>query len=288
MPYIPGAALGGRRVDLGSAAFGAVDGAGVAWHILGMDGWDGPDQQAEYTAREADHGAWASPVYLRQRPITLTGKLEAPSLALLDTAIEQLIEASSLEDTILTVYESTPKQATVRRSGPTLVRPITDRIAEYSVLVTAADPRRYSTILQSQSAALPSATGGLTLPLTLPLTITAATASGTITLVNEGSFATRPILSVTGPCTGGFTIGATRPDGTSTLQTYSDDLGADDVLVLDSDARTATLNDQVSRRRYLSGTWPEIPARSSITFNWTCPNYSADALLSGTCRSAWM
>lgn len=275
-------------MDLGYVAFGAVDGSGVAWHILGMEGWDGPDQQAEYTAREADHGSWASPVYLRQRPITLAGKLEAPSLALLDTAIEQLIEAASLTDTLLTVYESTPKQATVRRSGPPLVRYITDLVAEYSLLVTAADPRRYSTILQSQSAALPSATGGLTLPLTLPLTITAATASGSITLVNSGSFATRPVLTVTGPCVGGFTIGATRPDGTSTLQTYSDDLGPDDVLVLDSDARTATLNDQVSRRRYLSGTWPEIPARSSIAFSWTCPTYSADALLAGTCRSAWM
>lgn len=290
MGYIPGQVLGGRTVTLGSLTLGQVDAAGVAWTVGadGLQGWDGTDVRTQYTDREADHGAWAGPTYLTARPITLAGTITAPDLPSLDTAIDQLQAAASLTDTLLVVAESVPKQALVRRSGKPLVRLVTDRVAVYSLLLTAADPRRYSTVLQSQSAALPSTSGGLTLPITLPLTITATTASGAITLTNDGSIATRPVLTITGPTVGGFTIVASSPSGAITQQTYSDSLGTGDVLVIDSMARTVTLNGQVSRRLYWSGTWPEIPAESSLTFQWTCPTYDPSALLTGTVRSAWL
>ncbi|MFD5509029.1 hypothetical protein ACFWIB_14800 [Streptomyces sp. NPDC127051] len=287
MPYIPGTSLGGRRVDLGSVSLGMVDAAGVAWHLTEMQGWDSPDQRAEYTPREADHGAWAAPVYLSQRPITLAGKIEAGGLAALDSAMDQLIAACALTDTTLTVYETTPKQATVRRSGPPLLRPITDRIAEYSLLVTAADPRRYSTTVLSQSTALPSVTGGLTLPITLPITISATTVAGSITLTNAGSMATRPTLTIAGPVVTP-TIVAALPGGSVTQIAYGATLQAGDVLVIDSAARTVVLNGTASRRLYFSGTWPEIPANSSVTYSWSSPVYDSSALLTGTCRSAWM
>lgn len=287
MPYIPGASLGGRRVDLGGISLGMVDAAGVAWHLQALEGWDGPDQRAEYTVREADHGAWAAPVYLNQRPITLAGKIEAADITALDAAMEQLIAACSLTDTTLTVYETTPKRATVRRSGSPLLRPITDRIAQYSLLVTAADPRRYSTTLQSQSTALPTVTGGLTLPITLPITISTTLVTGSITLSNAGSIATRPTLTITGPVVTP-TIVAALPGGAVTQISYGDTLQTGDVLVIDSAARTVVLNGTASRRLYFSGTWPEIPAASSVTYSWSSPVYNSTALLTGTCRSAWM
>ncbi|MGW6703617.1 phage distal tail protein [Streptomyces sp. NPDC054956] len=287
MPYIPGASLGGRRVDLGGISLGMVDAAGVAWHLQTLEGWDGPDQRAEYSLREADHGAWAAPVYLNQRPITLAGKIEAADITALDTAMEQLIAAGSLTDTTLTVYETTPKRATVRRSGSPLLRPITDRIAQYSLLVTAADPRRYSTTLQSQSTALPTVTGGLTLPITLPITISTTMVSGSITLSNAGSIATRPTLTITGPVVTP-TVVAALPGGAVTQIAYGATLQAGDVLVIDSAARTVVLNGTASRRLYFSGTWPEVPAGSSVTYSWSSPVYEPTALLTGTCRSAWM
>lgn len=287
MPYIPGSTLGGRRVDLGSVSLGTVDGAGVAWHLQELEGWDGSDLRAEYSLREADHGAWAAPVYLNQRPITLTGKIEAPNLSALDGAVEQLIAAAALTDTTLIVYETTPKQATVRRSGKPLLRPVTDRIAEYSLLVTAGDPRRYSTTLQSQSTALPSVTGGLTLPITMPVTISATTVAGSITLTNAGTIATRPVFTLNGPVTTPA-ISVQYPTGTVRALLYSDSLDVGDVLVIDSDAHTVVLNGTASRRLYLSGQWPEIPPGSSVTVSWTAASYDANALLTGTCRSAWM
>ncbi|MEV7358211.1 hypothetical protein [Kitasatospora sp. NPDC091276] len=288
--YTPGQLLGGRQVTLGSLQLGAVDAGGVAWTVArdGLKGWSGAAVRTQYSDREADHGAWAGPTYLGARVITLAGTIVAPSLAALDAAAEQLFAAAALSDTTLTVAESIPKQATVRRSGEVLLEYDTDRVARYSIMLTAADPRRYSTTLQSQSAGLPQTSGGITLPIILPLTITATTASGTITLANQGSISTRPVLTVTGPCTGGFTIVAARPSGVVTQQTYSDTLGPGDTLVIDAQARTVRLNGQASRRRYLSGAWPEILPQSQLTFSWSCPNFAAAALLTGTARSAWM
>jgi hypothetical protein len=289
VPYIPGSTLGGRRVDLGALALGAVDGAGIAWHLQELEGWDSPEVRAEYAPREADHGAWASPVYLSQRPITLAGKIAAPNLAALDGAIEQLIAASALTDTVMTVYESTPKQTVVRRSGKPLIRLVTDRVAEYSLLMTAGDPRRYSTVLQSQSTGLPSVTGGLTLPITLPLSISTTVTGGAFILSNEGSIATRPIFTIEGPAASPI-IACSGPDSTVMQLAYSDTLGAGDSLVIDCDAHTVVLNGTVSRRRYLSAPlgWPEILPDSTLAVQWSAVAYDPDALLTGTCRAAWM
>lgn len=287
MPYIPGSTLGGRRVDLGAVSLGAVDGAGVAWHLQELEGWDGSDMRSEYQARESDHGAWDQPVYLSHRPITLAGRIEAPDLASLDAAIEQLIAATALTDTLLTVYESIPKQAVVRRSGKPLIRPETDRIAAYSLLVTARDPRRYSTTLQSESTGLPSTTGGLTVPVTLPISLSTVITGGAFTLINDGSMATRPLFTITGPAASPVLV-CTRPDGATTQLAYSDTLGVGDVLIIDTDAHSVTLNGTVSRRRYLSGDWPEILPTSSLAVQWDAVVYDADALLTGTCRSAWL
>lgn len=287
MPYIPGTDLGGRRVDLGAIPLGGVDSAGVAWHLQGLEGWDSPDIRSVYSDREADHGAWASPVYLGKRPITLAGMIEAPDLASLDAATDQILAAVSLTDTTLVVYESTPKQSVVRRSGPTLVRPVTSTVAAYSLLVTAADPRRYSTTLQTQSTGLASITGGMSLPITLPLTITAGTASGQITLSNVGTFPTRPIFTIDGPVSDPI-ITVQYPDSTIRQLSYSDDIALGDELVIDTDAHTALLNGTVSRRKYLSGQWPEIPPGATVTVQWNASSYDVTALLTGTCRSAWI
>lgn len=287
MPYIPGTSLGGRQADLGDIALGTVDAAGTAWHLKEMEGWDGSDLRAEYSAREADHGAWAAPVYLGQRPITLTGLIEAANLAALDGAAEQLLAACALTDTTLVVYEAIPKQAVVRRSGKPLVRHVTDRIAEFSLLVTAPDPRRYSTTLQSESTGLPSTTGGLTLPIVLPISLSTVITGGGFTLINDGSIATRPTFTLEGPATNPVIV-CTRPDGVTTQLAYSDALGVGDTLVIDTDAHTATLNGTVSRRRYLSGDWPEVLPASTLVVQWDALAYDAAALLTGTCRSAWM
>jgi len=290
VPFTPGQDLGGLWADLGAIPLGRADSAGVGWALQSLDGWDGSEVRAEYTDREADHGAWASPVYLGSRPITLAGTITAPDRVTLEGALEQLRSAAALSDTTLVVYELTgSKQATVRRSGKPLMAYVTDRIATYSVLVTAADPRRYSTSLQTGTTGLPSTTGGLTYPITFPITWSATTVSGQINAVNSGSIDTRPILTIAGPVVAP-TVSALYPDGTVRQLAYSLDLASGDVLAIDTDAHTVILNGGVSRRRFMTvpGGWPTIPAGASVAYQFQSSTYNATATLTATWRSAWM
>ncbi|MFF7192037.1 hypothetical protein ACFZAR_44605 [Streptomyces sp. NPDC008222] len=287
---IPGTDLGGLRADLGSIPLGGVDANGVSWALQSLDGWDSSEMRSQYTDREADHGSWASPVYLGSRPITLAGTVTAPDRTTLEDALERLRAAASLSDTTLVVYELTQaKQAVVRRSGKPLMAYVTDRIATYSVMVTAADPRRYSTTLQSGTTGLPTTSGGLSLPATFPITFSAATVSGVINAVNVGTFETRPILTIAGPVTAP-SVAALYPDGTVKQMLYSLDLQSGDVLTIDTDAHTAMLNGNTSRRRFLTvaSGWPTIPAGSSVNYQFQSSTYNSSAMLTATWRSAWM
>lgn len=290
MGYTPGQQLGGVTVQLGSVLLGMVDGAGVAWTINsdGLQGWDSADVRTQYTDRQADHGSWAGPTYLAARVITLAGTIVAPSQGALYAAMDQLSAAVALADTLLTVNEPVARQAVVRRSGKLLLAPVTDRIATYSALLTAADPRRYSTTLQGASTGLPIPSGGLTAPVTAPVVVAPGTPSGEITLTNTGSITTLPVLTLTGPLTPPTAVLVQYPDGSVRQLVYSDALVAGDVLVLDCQARTAILNAAVSRRRYLSGPWPDVPPGATVTIQWTSAGSDPAALLTGTCRSAWM
>lgn len=287
---IPGTDLGGLRADLGTIPLGGVDAAGISWALQSLDGWDSAEVRSEFTEREADHGSWASPAYLGSRPITLAGTVTSPDRISLETALEQLRAAASLTDTTLVVYElTTPKQVTVRRSGKPLMAYVTDRIATYSVMVTAADPRRYSTTLQSGTTGLPTTSGGLTFPVTFPITWSATTVSGQINAVNSGSIDTRPVLTITGPVVAP-TVSALYPDGTVRQLIYSLDLQSGDVLTIDTDAHTVILNGTVSRRRFMTvpAGWPTIPANSQVIYQFQSSTYNATAMLTATWRSAWM
>lgn len=289
MAYTPGADIDGRQATLGTLRFGAVDSAGVAWFLQTLKGWDSPSVRSEFQDRESDHGSWASPVYFGSRPLTLTGTVEAPDRASLDTALDQLYVAAALTDTTLTVWESTPKQAVVRRSGEVLAEHVTDRTATWSVMVTAADPRRYGTTLQTGTTGLPSTTGGPTFPVTFPVTFSATTVSGQINAVNSGTLDTRPVLTITGPVVAP-TVSALYPDGSVRQLIYSQDLATGDVLVIDTDAHTVVLNGVTSRRRFMtvSGGWPTLPAGGSANYQFQSGTYNATAMLTATWRSAWM
>ncbi|MBP2583039.1 hypothetical protein J3A78_003517 [Streptomyces sp. PvR006] len=289
MSYVEGQDLGGLRADIGPVPLGSVDSAGVAWRLQELQGWDSAEVRTETRPREADHGAWASPVYLGERPITAAGVIEAADRASLDDAMERLRAAVALTDTLLVVYESTPKQTVVRRSGKTIMQYLTDRLASYSLMVTAADPRRYATVLQSGETMLPVTTGGLAPPVTPPVTIVSTSVSGVIDAPNLGTFETRPVFLIDGPVDSPRVL-AQMPDGTVRSLVYSQSIGAGEQLVIDTDAHSVILNGDVSRRRFLSTPtgWPVIPAGSQTSFQFTAASYSSGAKLTARWRSAWM
>jgi hypothetical protein len=283
--YTPGQSLGGRMANLGTLPLGQVDDQGVAWFLQKLDGWDSAEVRSESQLREADHGAWASPVYLGERPITLSGTLVAPDLATLDGAADRL-RALPLTGAVLTVMETEPKRAVVRRSGRTLIEYQTDTAATYSVLVTAEDPRLYATTETVTPLRLPSIAGGMTLPVTFPLTIDATVIAGDTVVVNDGSIETLPQIRIDGPVSQPL-VSVTGPDGTSTSLLYGGDIAAGDWLDLDCDAHTAYYNGTASRRSLVTGAWPSLPpGASNLAFR--AGAYSAAATLTVTYRSAWM
>jgi hypothetical protein len=279
-------------VSLGDIMFGAVDADGVAWRVQaedGLQGWDSPEIRAELTQRVGDHGSWADPVLLGERPITLAGLIDAPDPARLDDAMERLRDAVSLTPTPLIVYETTPKRALVRRSAKLLLTYITDTQAKFSALVTAEDPRRYEVDEQTGSTGLPSTTGGLTFPVTFPVAFSAVTVAGEIRADNVGGFETRPVLVIDGPVVAPSVI-AQYPDGSVRQLAYSQTLATGDQLVIDTDAHTVRLNGDVSRRRYLAAPagWPAIPAKGSLLIQFRASTYNANSMLTARWRSAWM
>ncbi|MFD0429420.1 hypothetical protein ACFQ60_22345 [Streptomyces zhihengii] len=180
-----------------------------------------------------------------------------------------------------------PRQAVVRRSGRPVMEYTTDRIATYSLMVTAADPRRYATEEQSDSTPLASSTGGLTLPASPPLTLAATTVSGEVAAYNAGDMATRPVLRIDGPVAAPR-IYAQYENAAVRALLYAETLGAGDSLVIDVDAKSVILNGTASRRRFLTAQWPEIPAKQTVRFQFTADVYAPGALLTVTWRSAWM
>lgn len=286
MGYTPGQGLGGMQVDLGPIPLGRVDAAGVAWSLQDLQGWDSPEIRADVQQRSADHGAWAAPVYLGERPITLAGTVTAPDWPSLDAAREQLLAAASLTDTTITVYEATPKQALARRSGKPLWAYVTNSIATYSVLMTAQDPRRYAVNQQSVQLSLPSVSGGLTFPIQFPITFPATVVVGDSQATNAGSFETRPTIRIAGPVSQPQ-VTVTAPDGTAATLLYGGDIAAGDWLTLDCDAHTVYYNGTANRRSLLTGAWPVLPpGTSGLAFR--AGAYSAAATATFTFRSAWM
>lgn len=280
-------ALAGIQVDLGQVSFNMVDDDAVIWVLETLDGWDGTDVRTTGTPREADHGSWPGPSYLAERVLTLTGSLSAPSAALLEAAAERLLAAASLTDTVLTVWETTPKQATVRRSGKPIIARQGPYDADVSLLVTAADPRRYGTTLHTAGpVGLPSITGGLAFPISFPLAFDATVTGGDLVARNPGKFPTRPLLIISGPVVQPQII-ATWPDGTLHILTYTGTLASGDVLTIDTDAHDAYLPGDVSRRRFVSGQWPELPP-GITTLSFRSPGYSSTATLAATWRPAWI
>lgn len=283
---VPGQVLGGMTASLGSLTLGVVDSLGVAWALMDMDGWDSPEVRATLTDRQSDHGSWFAPVYAGARPVTLTGTITAPDGPTLDAAMEQCVAAITYTDTVLVINESIPKQAVVRRSGKPIVKRVTDKVASYSILVTAADPRRYSTVLSVLSTALPSVSGGLTFPVTFPVAFSGTTVTGAISATNAGSMETRPVFTITGPATAPQII-TLYPDGSTRALLYSAPLAAGEQLVIDTDLHSVT-SGGASRRRWISGDWPNIPANTSLQFQFRDSPYNAATLLTASWRSAWM
>jgi hypothetical protein len=104
-----------------------------------------------------------------------------------------------------------------------------------------------------------------------------------VQVTNAGSFSTRPVFAISGPCSNPTITNAS----TGKQQTWNITLGATDVLTVDNDARTAMLNGSISRgyTKQPGSTWIEIvPGTNTLQFGAAGSNGSMQI----SWRDAWM
>jgi hypothetical protein len=132
---------------------------------------------------------------------------------------------------------------------------------------------------------LPSATGGLTVPVTVAFTIDATVTAGRVNITNAGNATTGLMLRIDGPV---IEPRVTVQSAAGPVQLrYNDTLGVGDFLELDTRAHTAILNGTASRRGLVSGDWPLLePGEWEVAFD--AATYDPDARLTVTWRDAWL
>lgn len=268
--------------------FGSVDANGVAWMLLSVTGWDGPPTVGQIIQRSADHGGWPSAQFYGPRLLTLDVMISAPSQAARDVAKQQLIQACPVSDLATFAYgEPVPKQCYVRQNGSANITFKSSTLAdiEATIPLVAPDPRKYSTIPLTATATLPAPViNPLTLPITLPAQFpeSAPPVATAVTCINEGTFETRPIVTVTGPVTSPGIVNAVTGQ---TITWTGLTLAASDQLIISTDARQAFLNDAFCPADVTSAWWVMSPGETQIFL--TGDTFTGGSQLSVAWSSAW-
>lgn len=129
---------------------------------------------------------------------------------------------------------------------------------------------------------LPRTVGGFTLPFTLPFSIPARTFGGELNLTNEGTESAGMVLELQGPLTSPV-IRLEPPEGGTLRLRVLMDLGANDVLTIDTRARSVLLNGTANRRGDVTGDFPLLPPGTSRLRLAA----QGSGHLSGSYRHAW-
>lgn len=278
---------GPRKVAVNGLVLGDIDEHGVRWKLTRFEGWGSPESTLELTQRARAHGATASESFLRSRAMELGGTVHAPSLAALDDAFDRLSTAASLSPFDLVVSEAgRVRSCRAQRSGAVIPKYHNDVLGEYSIILTAKDPRKYGD-LQVISTALPSTSGGRTYPLTYPTTYTGVTNSGVIQVNNAGNEQAPVWLRVDGPIpAGGWSVthlGSRR----QLVFATSLALGAGEFVTVDMERREVLAMGQSARSGWVTsrGWFALDPGVNEIAFS--AAGYDPGALLTVTTMSAW-
>ena len=281
-------------MSLAGSYNGLSFGLATKFHISSIAGLDDlPAIRAADAPRAGDHGSWAGIDYMDGRSIDITFAVIADDsndlavqMALLETAF--VPQATELP---LLLYGSTrlvnvrprrfiaPYDATYLRKS-----------CEVSVQLFATDPRVYDANLQQVVLGLPTASGGMTFNAAFNLGFGSAGTGGTAAVTNAGTFASRPVLVITGPCDTPIVQNVTQNKKVS----FNLTLAAGDTLTVDTDAKSVLLlvsgsTIPASRRSALGAgsQWFDLaPGASTITYQ--ANTYQAASSLTIQFRSAWL
>jgi hypothetical protein len=243
------------------------DSDGVLMTCATLDGWGSPGSKTSGTSREGEHGESPAPnPKLQARTLTLTGRIEAPTILLRQQAEHRLQAAFSLDLFDLTVVDAIPLRVTAQRKGDISRADDTDTKVTWQAELNCPDPRRYGAD-QSLLLNLPAVTGGVRFPIRFPVRFTGSSVTGDGTVTNAGNEIAPATVTFTGPLT--------TPKLTN-LQTgqwvqYNDVLAAGEhVVIYLRNPMVALLQGTALRTGKVStgggGTWGIRPGANAISF----------------------
>lgn len=287
----PGFAAGGegRQVALTpDFILGQTDAYGVRWSLTTLDGYDGsPSPTLNLTQRARGHGATGSESFLTARILTMGGLIHGADTAAIEAAFDRLNAAIKLEPFEILVLESGRiRNVKVQRQGEVIPTWHSDKLAGYSVLVSAKDPRKFGDLVTATTR-LPFSEGGATFPITFPLTWTGVSGTGQITINNPGNTQAPVWLRIDGPIpAGGHSVTHEGKKQTLTFGT-SLALGAGEFLTVDMDRKEVLAQGQSPRSGYVTsrGWFSLDPGDNVISFSSV--NYSNTASLTLTTKPSW-
>lgn len=281
------------HVTLGDLDLGTTEaGTGVIWNTKSINWWSSPGSTLRAEQKPRGHGAWAGDAYLQARRVEIRGSVRAPSEAAWSEAVDRLHAAAALYETVLTVTESgRTRWANVRREDEILVNRFTPTHAEWSLQFLAPDPRQFGDTLVSSSA-LPSSTGGLTVPFTVPFSIDAVTATGQVTLTNVGNIAGPVLLRIDGPSNPGDPplvgpVVTHVSSGLSLVFSTSLTLGYGEFVTVDMEKREVLAQGQSSRNGWVTGRGWSAFEPGLNTWSFSAVGFSPSAKLTVSAIPAW-
>ncbi len=237
---------------IGPLALTSIEASGVQWVLGDFTGWGAPGGTLTQTQKPRQRGAWSGLSYAKPRPMVATGACIAPTAALASDALDRLIDASSLDETLLTVTEGgRSRWCMARRDGDVLPVWVSgDTAFTYSVQFSADDPRKLGAPLTTGPILLPSSSGGFSFPMSFPFSINSTVVSGQGSLFNPGN-ETGPVLAhFVGPLIGPVLthVGS----GLRLVFAASATIAAGEFWDVDMEAHTAMAQGQSGRANWIT------------------------------------
>lgn len=253
-------------------------------------GLDSAEVRENIVDRTEQDGAIQGDQFYGKRPVVLTGVIIADSPLVRSEAADRIMRASNSmrkDSSLIWTPEGGEQMFTrLRRQQPTRITGNWRK--KFQISMVGADPRIYSTAQNVVSVlAAPAAENGRAYDKNFNMSYGAATPSGILNVVNDGSGQSPPIMRIYGPG-----INPTLTNNTTGQQinlTYTL-VSAEEYLELDFFARTIRLNGSANRYsafNFETSEWFYLePGQNEIRLSWS--SFTAGAKLEILYRDAWL
>lgn len=277
--------LSGSYNGLQFDSFGQASDIAVAEHT-GLD--DLPVLLTSDVHRSQDDGSYLGFDYAGERVVTLKLMILGDEVTY-RTLVDALRDAfSPRRSTELPLYFLGSTRLVFCR--PTKRRPAFDHLnaAGFGVVdveLTATDPRIYDADLTTVSVPVATSSGGFTFPITFPLAFGSAGAGGTFQLDNIGNWSSPLSIHIAGPVDNPR---IEHVDQGKTLR-FAGSLSATDYLDIDTANHSIVLNNQASRRGWLTSDSAWFDIRPGINnLRYAANSVAVGSVATVSFRSAWL